>query len=88
MKKLLKPFRMLAAFISKKLSNQNTVIKLLLIFSFAGGIFFILFFKWEIFGGGACGSSATLLYINHVGQRQLKKAAERIDAIISQKKKY
>ena len=62
--------------------KKNTTINLVLIGQFAAGIFFILFFKWEIFGCGVCGAATTLFYINLVGQRQLEKAGKRIDKIM------
>lgn len=59
--------------------KKNTVVNLVLICCFAGGILFAMIFQYYFFGGFCCGSSAALFFINQVGERQLKKASSRLE---------
>ncbi len=59
--------------------KKNTIVNLVLITCFAGGILFAMVFSYSFFGGLCCGSSAALFWINLVGERQLKKASRRLE---------
>ncbi len=59
--------------------KKNTIVNLVLISCFAGGILFSRLFHYPFFGGLCCGSSAALFFINMIGERQLKKASQRLE---------
>lgn len=66
--------------------NKNTILYLVLAINLAAGICLNFFTDLHYLAGIWTGAVAMLIIFNTIGKWQAKKAAEKIDVLISQKK--